>query len=496
MKGNEDFIEKRPLLEDENCKQQHNEHSKKTAFPRWLTLSLGIIVVFLHFVSYLLNLYVMNQYSYKAYYEKTFPNSSHKSSGNTSACEQNTNTTEYKQQIVIQKLTSEWGIYCTLASNIPGIIFTINIGSLSDAYGRKLFFVAPLLGTVLKNGLCCVGIYYGFNIELFIIFYGIEGCTGNWISTMLMVYCYIADLTEPGKPRSLIYGILEGIIGIAAFISSTFSGYLIKWTDGFFYPEVTSVGFVLLGLMIAVFVLPESLPPSKRRDKVSFLENIGRATECYRPNFSPHGKQWMFINLLFIFILSGFANLGRIQVETLYELNSPFCWDSVKIGWYGALKIGMLSIGGMIMIKTFHFCVNDEYIALTGFVTSVISAIVFGLSTTDTMLYIAAVLNFGNTVTMPIVRSIMSRMTPAHKIGSVFAGIAAIEFICNMASSLLANAVYDATVEIYKGFTFFVMAGYAVIGIVLCCVHIVGQKRHEEKTYLISTTEKASSQYS
>ncbi|VDI40588.1 Hypothetical predicted protein [Mytilus galloprovincialis] len=97
---------------------------------------------------------------------------------------------------------------------------------------------------------------------------------------------------------------------------------------------------------------------------------------------------------------------------------------------------------------------------------------------------------------MPIVRSIMSRMSPAHKIGSVFAGIAAIEFICNMASSLLANAVYDATVDIYKGFTFFVMAGYAGIGIVLCCVHIVGQRRHEEKTYLISTTEKASSQYS
>lgn len=52
--------------------------------------------------------------------------------------------------------------------------------------------------------------------------------------------------------------------------------------------------------------------------------------------------------------------------------------------------------------------------------------------------------------------------------GSVFAGIAAGEMVFSMASTLGANAVYDATVAIYGGFTFFVMAGYGVIGIILC----------------------------
>jgi len=52
--------------------------------------------------------------------------------------------------------------------------------------------------------------------------------------------------------------------------------------------------------------------------------------------------------------------------------------------------------------------------------------------------------------------------------GSVFAGIAAGEMVFSMASVLSANAVYDATVAIYGGFTFFVMAGYGVIGIILC----------------------------
>jgi hypothetical protein len=54
-----------------------------------------------------------------------------------------------------------------------------------------------------------IGIYFNFNIAYFIIFYAVEGCTGTWVSTLSMVYCYIADLTEPGKPRTIVIGLLE-----------------------------------------------------------------------------------------------------------------------------------------------------------------------------------------------------------------------------------------------------------------------------------------------
>jgi PCFT/HCP family folate transporter-like MFS transporter 1/3 len=79
----------------------------------------------------------------------------------------------------------------------------MNLASFSDVYGRKSFFLAPLIGTFLKNTLCAIGIYFNFNIAYFIIFYAVEGCTGTWVSTLSMVYCYIADLTEPGKPRTI-----------------------------------------------------------------------------------------------------------------------------------------------------------------------------------------------------------------------------------------------------------------------------------------------------
>ena len=118
------------------------------------------------------------------------------------------------------------------------------------------------------------------------------------------------------------------------------------------------------------------------------IQNMYRVTECYRPNFSPIAKRWMFIILIFMFIMSAFANLSRMQVETLFQLGYPFCWDSVQIGWYGTLRIGMLSIGGMVMIKVFHCCTTDEYIALAGFVTTIASSVITGLATVDSMFYV------------------------------------------------------------------------------------------------------------
>jgi PCFT/HCP family folate transporter-like MFS transporter 1/3 len=320
---------------------------------------------------------------------QNYPNSSHVSTGSQSACEKNTNTTAYQEQIVVQKLTSEWNIHCNLVTyNIIGIVITLNLATYSDVYGRKLLFIPPIVGSILKNTLCSVGIYFNLNIEWFILFYAIEGCTGSWISLLSMAYSFIADLTEAGKPRSFIIGLLEGGMGIGTFLATILSGYLIKWTGGFFYPEVTSVILVGIELLIIMLILSETLHGSKKRNEVSFCQNMARVTECYKSNFSPLTKRWVFVVLIFIFMMSAFSNIGRISVETLYQLNAPFCWDSIRIGWYGAIRMTMLAFGGLAMIKVFHLFTTDEYIALAGCITTVLSLTIMGLANTNTMLYI------------------------------------------------------------------------------------------------------------
>lgn len=386
MKDNIQDSEQKPLLE---TGIETVNVDVKLKMPKWLAITLVIIIALLHMASSILSYYVMNQYSYQAYMRQKYPNSSYVSTGSQSACEKNTNTTAYQEQIVVQKLTSEWNIYCNLVTyNIIGIVITLNLATYSDVYGRKLLFIPPIVGSILKNTLCSVGIYFDLNIEWFILFYAIEGCTGCWVSLVSMVYSFIADITEAGKPRSFIIGLLEGGIGIGTFLGTIFSGYLIKWTGGFFYPEVTSVILVGIELLIIMLILPETLHGSKKRNEVSFCQNTARVTECYKSNFSPLAKRWVFVILIFIFMMSAFSNIGRISVETLYQLNAPFCWNSIRIGWYGAIRMMMLAIGGLAMIKVFHLFTTDEYIALAGCITTVLSLTIIGLANTNTMLYI------------------------------------------------------------------------------------------------------------
>ncbi|XP_052058783.1 uncharacterized protein LOC127699086 [Mytilus californianus] len=55
----------------------------------------------------------------------------------------------------------------------------------------------------------------------------------------------------------------------------------------------------------------ETLPESRKRKHVSPLDNMKRVLECYSSDFSPKGKRWMFILLIFIFSMSAISNLSR-----------------------------------------------------------------------------------------------------------------------------------------------------------------------------------------
>ena len=89
-----------------------------------------------------------------------------------------------------------------------------------------------------------------------------------------------------------------------------------------------------------------------------------------------------------MFIMSVSANLSRGNVEYLYQIASPFCWDSVKIGVYGAIRTSFCNIGSILMIAVFQLFTSDAVIALLGCVTTIATLIVEGLAQTDTMLYI------------------------------------------------------------------------------------------------------------
>jgi hypothetical protein len=84
-------------------------------------------------------------------------------------------------------------------------------------------------------------------------------------------------------------------------------------------------------------MLPETVKTAPAT-KISPLQYVKNVFEFY---VSPElaGKRWKYIICIMVFSFSILSFFGRISVETLYQLSTPFCWNSVHIGWFAALRI-------------------------------------------------------------------------------------------------------------------------------------------------------------
>lgn len=341
----------------------------------------------IYIFSYMLNSYVISEYAYFTIADEQFPNGMAQPSGNASSCKADTNSTAYKQQLTVQSLQSRWSIYCTLAENLPSVIVNLNIVSYSDVYGRKLFFLLPLLGTMFKSLFCAFGMFYNVHLNWFIFFSFVEGCGGAWISMLALALASLADLTKAGKKRSFAIGVLETSFEMGSFLSSLLSGYLIKASSGFYTPMMISEVVAIVGILLVIFALPETLLESKRRTETSSFQNFKIVVDFFRLDKLGKSRRWLFMLAIAIFIFDNLAT-GDANVNISYVLGAPFCWSTVKIGNFSAIQVVVGCVACVAMIKLFHMCTTDQVIALVSLVTTTVSSVWWGISSTSFMLYI------------------------------------------------------------------------------------------------------------
>lgn len=485
--------EKQPLLENTNRDQNNSVPEPETKrVPRRCFLVAPVVL--LHLFSYALINITMTQYAYAAIYEMRYPNETTTgSSEGDASCEVNTTSDTYIHQQTVQAETSLWTIYCYLAANSPAILANLLMGPLSDKYGRKNVFIISLLGTFARSLGNAFAIYYKINIYIFVAFYGVEGICGLWMCTLNTSHSYVADITGTGKQRSFGMALIEICLGLGLTLGTLASGYIIA-DLGFMYPMVVSFSCIIIAIIIAAFILPET--SIKINHQPQSISQTFRNTISFYTDKS--ANRWRYVVCLSIIFLVAFSNIGRTSVDTLYELNSPFCWDSVLIGWYATLRSLCHIIIGIGSVRLFQFCLSDESIAMLGSISFVGSAIQEALAETDIILFTVPLTGAGSIMSAPMIRGIMSRMTRSDKQGAMFAGIAAVEAVCGLTGAISANALYAATVNFFRGLVFLVLGGYNFIVLILLLVLKLGGKSgvYSNTTVEITVSRKPSNKTS
>ncbi|KAK3096820.1 hypothetical protein FSP39_003622 [Pinctada imbricata] len=429
----------------------------------WMCLLLGPVVMF-HITAYFLQMLIINQYSYFRFLDEHFPEiSGNATKLDQSKCANSTASDVYEAQVQMQSLTSKFTIYITLAAGLPGIFASLLFGSFSDTYGRKPFIALPLLGTLIKGILCAVGIYFKVNIYVFLAFILLEGLTGTFMSTITMELAYIADVTLPGKNRSLFIALAEMAGGTGALIGSVLSGYFINQSS-YLAPMTSSCVIVSLGLMIILLLLPETLTYSNQ-EHPTLMSRLKEVVSFYLHDTSQSGKKWDYILCIVILTFSSMVTFGRTNVETLYQINTPFCWGPVKIGWFVAIRMAAQFILGLSLIRICQACWEDEIIGMFGAITCFASFILEAFAVTDLELLLVPAVGIGSQVTSPMIKAIMSKMTNPNKQGVLTAGIGMTESSCSLVGTVLSGAVYSVTVSFFRGSVFILFAVFVAAAI-------------------------------
>ncbi|XP_046556691.1 solute carrier family 46 member 3-like isoform X1 [Haliotis rubra] len=392
----------------------------------------------------------------------------------SSACEVNTSSTTDDPLVKVQQETSNFLLLLAVVNNVPAIFVNVILGSTSDYLGRKMLFFIPSVGFFLRYVFCVVIMALEMDYKYFYIAYVLDGFGGSFGAFLVASFAYTADITSNGRGRILATSALEVCVALAACAGMLITGFFIPLV-GYLNLNIIMTCTVFLAAVIILF-LPETMD-SRTKQPWSPITHFKKVFGFYF--FKKGTKTGAYRIMLLIFLFAVFSVVGRVGIETLYALNRPFCWNSVQVGYFGALRIGLSNVGSLIAIKFLQRHFRDQTIALLGAVDAALACVLEGLATSGWMLYLVPVVGIVSATTIPVIRGSMSRMTSQTEQGAVFAGIGVVETVMNLISQVAYTSVYSATVGSLKGTVFFLMAGLSGVTTVLVIIWMVITPRFE-----------------
>ncbi len=294
------------------------------------------------------------------------------------------------------------------------------LGALSDKYGRKPILLISLFGAGLDY------VFMAFAPTLPLLFLGrvIAGLTG---ANMTVASSYMADVSDDSN-RAANFGMVGAAWGIG-FVAGPMLGGLLG-TLGSTAPFLAAAGLNILNFLFGLFVLPESLPPERRR-RVQ-LKNINPLSSIWKTlKPSPISRlAWIFF---FLFIA---GNVHPVN-WTLYT-QMKFQWTSFQVGMSLSFIGFMIALvqGGLTRIAIPK--IGEERAVTFSLALNVFCFGAFAFATEGWMMFaILAVASLGG-LGQPALQAILSKQVPANEQGELQGSLMSLGSV----ATIIAPALY------------------------------------------------------
>ncbi len=328
-------------------------------------------------------------------------------------------------------------------------------GRLSDRIGRRPVLMIGLAGSVLA--------YSGFAIaDSYAILLATRIAAGIFGATIGTASAYIADVTTPetrGKGMALI-GAAFGIgftVGpmIGAFTNEHASIEAIGFHGARWLPGAIAAGFSAIGLILAIFVLPE--PERHRDERPGSIFGFGGLRHVLA---TPTLPLVVGLQVAATFVFAMFeSTLSRLTLSR-FEMN-----ETANGKLFGFVGLCLVIAQGAVVRRLMPKVGELNFVV---FGTALLSAGLMGVAWAPTpgMIYPAlAVLVFGFAMVTPSLSSLLSRRSPATIQGEVLGVNQSGLSLARVAAPLCGNVLLD------RGDSLPALAGAG--GMLLCFVGAV-----------------------
>ncbi|XP_065890710.1 proton-coupled folate transporter-like isoform X2 [Dysidea avara] len=346
--------------------------------------------------------------------------------------------------------------YVTITDIVTSVTAGLVIGPLTDRYGRKMALLLASFSSLLGTVVIICTVYLSLDLRYFILTSFVSASLGGYLVMSMATLAYIADVSTK-ETRTLRIGVLQAVQNVAQTLAFVISGVWLQETQCDFRPLVwVIVVCYSLSIFYTIFMFPESLSYRQRinrtAEKTKGLSAIWNGLQLFfRPKLVT-AKLW--VGLLALCIAQVNLN-GALLIGTYFFIHKPLHWHPDQIGYFGSynsiLHGAMLTIGLPVAVV---LGLSDLLLCIAALLISSGAYTLIGFVTTSWQMYAIGVILSFEAITVPTIRSILSKLVSTEEQGVLFA------FVSSMESAGIAtgSAVYGNLYPTLFQRSYFLMA--------------------------------------
>lgn len=325
------------------------------------------------------------------------------------------------------------------------------LGGLSDRFGRRPVLLMSLAG------ICANYLLLAAAPSLPWLFLGrvLAGATAANVST---ANAYIADVTPPER-RGQRFGLIGATFGLGFVLGPALGGAL--GAIALRLPFLAAAILAGCNLLYGAFVLPESLPPERRRpfawtraNPIGTLGVLASDRACARLALA-----WSCM----------WFGLGALQSSFVLSTTLRFGWGAAENGAAMAtVGLGQALVQGLLVRQVIRRF-GERRTALAGYVFNAAAYLVLAVAWQGWMIFAGLIIQALGAISVPSVRALLSLRAGPERQGEMQGALASLEGLTAIVSPLLAAGLF--TLATQPGTLFFPGAPFLLASVVYLLAH-------------------------